>query len=141
MFAAAAAAAAQQPPATAGSPFGEEIDVRVVNVEVVVTDAKGERVSGLSAGDFTLTVDGKPVAIDYFSEIRDGRPLATPAAPGAEAPPASTVQPPAAATAGTNYLVFVDDYFAIAPQRDPVLEALRGSLDQLRPEDRMAVVA
>jgi VWFA-related protein len=137
----ATAAKAQQPPGTGGSPFGEEIDVRVVNVEVVVTDARGERVKGLSAADFTLSVDGKPVAVDYFSEIRDGRPWAAPAAPGAEAPPAGGVQPPAAATAGTNYLVFVDDYFAIAPQRDPVLEALRGSLGQMRPEDRMAVVA
>ncbi len=141
VLAGAAAVTAQQPPATPGSPFGEEIDVRVVNVEVVVTDSQGQRVSGLSAADFTLSVDGKPVAVDHFSEVRDGRPLAAPAAPGAEAPPAGGVQPPAAATAGTNYLVFIDDYFAIAPQRDPVLAALRASLDQLRPEDRMAVVA
>jgi VWFA-related protein len=137
------ATTAQQPPAAAGSPFGEEIDVRVVNVEVVATDAKGDRVSGLSAADFTLSVDGKPVAVEYFSEVRDGRPQAAPEAPAATAaaPGTGGAQPPAAATAGTNYLVFVDDYFAIAPQRDPVLAALRASLDQLRPEDRMAIVA
>jgi VWFA-related protein len=142
------AAMSQQTP-TPGSPFGEEIDVRIVNVEVVVTDGKGERVSGLSAADFTLSVDGEPVTVEYFSEIRDGRSQATSPAPTAAdaAPPVGGAarvpgaQPPAAASAGTNYLVFVDDYFALAPQRDPVLTALSSSLGQLRPEDRMAIVA
>ena len=53
-----AAAPSPAPESPQSSPFGEEIDVRVVNVEVVVTDGKGERVTGLSPRDFTLTVDG-----------------------------------------------------------------------------------
>ena len=52
--------------------FGEVLDVRVVNVEVVVTDKDGERVRGLDAKDFRLKVDGKEVPIDYFSEILGG---------------------------------------------------------------------
>src|SRR5436190_2175846 len=47
--------------------FGESIDVRVVNVEAVVTDRGGTRVRGLAAGDFRLLVDGKGVYIDVLS--------------------------------------------------------------------------
>src|SRR5688572_17228697 len=56
----------------APSDFGETVEVKVVNVEAVVTDRDGNRVPGLSADDFTLTVDGRPVPIRYFSEIRGG---------------------------------------------------------------------
>ena len=42
---------------------------------------------------------------------------------------------------GTYYLVFVDDYFSIAPQRDLVLKALKADLGRLGPDDRMAIVA
>ncbi|MYJ24076.1 MAG: hypothetical protein F4080_00670 [Holophagales bacterium] len=38
--------------------FSEVIDVRVVNIEVVVTDRDGNRVHGLTASDFELLVDG-----------------------------------------------------------------------------------
>ncbi|HEY4563998.1 MAG TPA: hypothetical protein VIJ36_13535, partial [Thermoanaerobaculia bacterium] len=53
-------------------PFGESIDVRVVNVEAVVTDHQGKRVNGLKPEDFRLRVDGKEVPVEYFSEVRDG---------------------------------------------------------------------
>src|SRR3954449_7059348 len=56
--------------------FGEEMDVRVVNVEAVVTDRQGNRVTGLKPADFRLRVDGKEVPLDYFSEVKEGRVLA-----------------------------------------------------------------
>lgn len=127
----AAAPSAERPPDV----FGEVIDVRVVNVEVVVTDGDGNRVTGLGPGDFRLVVDGEPVTIDYFSEVIGGvarRPAgsAVAAAPGA-----------GDGTVGTSYLVFVDDTFAIARDRDRVLQALGDDLDFLAPGDRVAVVA
>ncbi|HEY4564566.1 MAG TPA: hypothetical protein VIJ36_16400, partial [Thermoanaerobaculia bacterium] len=63
----AARAAEDVPPS-----FGESIDVRVVNVEAVVTDRQGKRVNGLKPEDFRLRVDGKEVPVEYFSEVRDG---------------------------------------------------------------------
>ena len=69
-------ALAQQPPAEPASAFGEQIDVRVVNVEVVVTDKQGNRVTGLGPGDFRLRVDGKEVPIQYFTEVRGGQAIA-----------------------------------------------------------------
>ncbi|MYF05689.1 MAG: hypothetical protein F4230_12255 [Holophagales bacterium] len=57
--------------------FSEVIDVRVVNIEVVVTDRDGNRVHGLTASDFELLVDGEPTPIDYLVSIAEGRALET----------------------------------------------------------------
>ncbi|PYQ65154.1 MAG: hypothetical protein DMF53_06045 [Acidobacteria bacterium] len=128
--------------------FGESIDVRVVNVEAVVTDRQGNRVTGLKPEDFRLRVDGKEVPVEYFSEVRDGEagPAAPPAAAQSEAPPAkaaggAAVQGLAEGRVGTYYLVFVDDYFSIAAQRNIVLKGLKEDLGRLGPDDRMAIVA
>ncbi|HBL26678.1 MAG TPA: hypothetical protein DD490_07575, partial [Acidobacteria bacterium] len=120
--------------------FGEQIDVRVVNVEVVVTDKDGNRVSGLVPSDFTLKVDGKPMPVEYFSEVRGGQALAPGAVAGADALPGLPSLAPGAAV-GTSYLVFIDDYFSLEPRRNEVLRKLKDDLARLRPEDRMAVVA
>src|SRR6187551_1641212 len=69
-------ALAQQQSAEPESAFGEQIDVRVVNVEVVVTDKQGNRVTGLGPGDFRLRVDGKEAPIQYFTEVRGGQAIA-----------------------------------------------------------------
>ncbi len=136
-------ASAQEAPPS----FGASIDVRVVNVEAVVTDRGGHRVSGLKPEDFRLRVDGKEVPIEYFSEVRDGEAQATPAAsaeparPAQPDPSAAPVQEVAAGRVGTWYLVFIDDYFSIGLQRDAVLRGLKADLGRLGPEDRMAIVA
>jgi VWFA-related protein len=134
-------AAAQQ----AGEPasaFGEQIDVRVVNVEVVVTDKQGNRVTGLGPGDFRLRVDGKEAPIQYFTEVRGGQAVAAEEAGSGQS--AAVQGLPALAPGspvGTSYLVFIDDYFSIPTRRDEVLRSLMDSLGRLGPEDRMAVVA
>lgn len=134
------ALAQQQAPAAEPPVFGEELDVRVVNVEVVVTDRDGNRVSGLKPEDFRLRVDGKDVPVEYFTEVKDGRA----AAPGGGEPgePEPGALPGVAeGVVPTWYLVFIDDYFAIGPHRNAVLKALKADLGRLGPEDRMAVVA
>lgn len=120
--------------------FGEEVDVRVVNVEVVVTDRDGKRMPNLSPADFRLRVDGEEVPIEYFSEIQEGRSVAAPA--GEEKPGAAGVQSVAPEGAvGIYYLVFIDDLFSMPPRRNDVLKALKADLGRLGAEDRMAVVA
>ena len=114
--------------------FGEVITVRVVNLEVVVTDRKGERVSGLQPEDFRLRVDQRETPIEFFSEILEGAVQEGeelfPAAPGV-----------VEGRASVNYLVFVDDFFSIARDRNAVLNALEDDLELLGPDDHMAVVA
>jgi VWFA-related protein len=137
----AAGAAAPQPSPQAEPPsiYGEVIDVRVVNVEVVVTDRAGSRVTDLKPGDFRLKVDGKEVPVEYFTEVRGGSAVA-PAAESKTSPGGPPSVGPGGAV-GTSYLVFIDNYFATEFRRNEVLRELKEQLSHLRPEDRMAIVA
>ena len=71
---------------------GESIEVSVVNVEVHVTDERGNRVTGLRAEDFEIREDGKLQPVSNFSEyvsaasagtasIEGGTAKSAPAAP------------------------------------------------------------
>ncbi|HEX5759857.1 MAG TPA: VWA domain-containing protein [Thermoanaerobaculia bacterium] len=131
-----APAVAQEPPQET---FGELIEVRVVNVEVVVTDRDGNRVSGLAPADFRLTVDGRQVPIEYFTEVVGGEAVAPSAAQAAPVPGLPAISP--GEPVGTSYLVFVDDLFSIEQRRDQVLRRLKEDVGRLGPGDRMAVVA
>lgn len=92
---AAVLAAAAEPPAG----FGERVEVEVVNVDVVVTDAGGERITDLQREDFRIEVDGKPVPIDYFSA-----PGSRPAAARRE----EGTAPDAVDLSRANLFVFID---------------------------------
>jgi VWFA-related protein len=151
-------AVAALPPTT--NPFGQSIDVRVVNVEGVVTDRKGRRVPGLAATDFRLLVDGKEVPIDYFTEIaagaaaapvparEDKAPATASAAAGAPTAAAAAAAPsaPAAMAApgeavGTNYLVYIDDQFSIQARRNLVLQRIAADLGRLGPHDQVSILS
>jgi VWFA-related protein len=113
------AAPAQEPPAGA---FAETVDVRVVNVEVVVTDRDGTPVTGLAKGDFELLVDGRPVAITnfYASERRLPQPAGATAttATAAEPAPESSAGPP------VRLVVWIDDLSLAPGNRRRVLRQL-----------------
>jgi VWFA-related protein len=120
--------------------FGEQIEVRVVNLEVVVTNRSGERVPDLQPKDFRLKVDGKVIPIEYFTEVRGGSAIAPSA--GGEQPPLPGLPSLAPGSpVGTSYLVFIDDYFSAQVRRDEVLKSLKDDLSRLGPDDRMAIVA
>lgn len=110
--------------------IGETIDVRVVNVEAVVTTASGEKVRGLTAADFRLLVDGREVPVEYFAEIAEGLSVTADKAPVA-----------AGEEAARNFLVYIDDGFSLANRRNDVLEKLERDLALLGPADRMAILA
>jgi VWFA-related protein len=137
-------AGAQQAPAAPAEPqapasvFGEQIEVRVVNVEAVVTDKKGNRVSNLQPSDFRLMVDGKEVSIEYFTEILGGLAVE---GPSQEAPVQGLPGITPGSPVGTSYLVFVDDFFSVSARRNEVLRKLKEDIARLGPEDRMAIVA
>ena len=115
--------------------FSDVIDVRVVNIEVVVTDRKGNRIRGLEASDFELRVDGDPVPLDYFTEIDGGRARSASDGSIADVP---SVTPDG--HVGTSFLVFLDELSAIRRNRDRVLDGLRTDLARLGPADRVAIV-
>src|SRR5262249_31299445 len=73
-----------------------------------------------------------------------GRDAAGAAADAGEDKPASPTagsQPQPGTAVARNYLVFVDDGFAVGARRDAALARLRDRLRRLAPEDRMAIVA
>ena len=116
--------------------FSDVVDVRIVNVEVVVEDRKGNRIRGLEPDDFELLVDRQPVPIAYFTEVDEGY-ARTAAAEGIENVQSLAHDEPV----GTNYLIFVDDLSAIRGRRNRVLSRLDQDLRLLNPADRAAIVA
>lgn len=119
--------------------FGEVLDVRVVNLEVVVTDRDGIPIVGLGAEDFRLLVDGEEVPISYFSEVRGGLAVSPKDAAADEVPGIPELAP--GDPVGTSYLVFIDEFFSVRVDRDRVLDGLAEDLALVGPNDRMAVVA
>jgi VWFA-related protein len=133
-------AAAQQPAGEARQPvraFEEAIDVRVVNLEAVVTDRRGNRISGLTAEDFKLLVDGVETPITYFSAIDEAK-IRVAGTVAAEAGAAAAAEP---SWQSRNILVFLDEATMVKARRDFVLRAMAQQLAALAPGDQMAVVA
>jgi VWFA-related protein len=77
------AAPARKPPAPAAGqekdrplpPVSESVDVSVTNVDVFVTDSKGQRVAGLTTDDFDVKQDGIPQKITNFYAVAGGKVL------------------------------------------------------------------
>ncbi|MGZ7031841.1 MAG: VWA domain-containing protein [Thermoanaerobaculia bacterium] len=93
---------AQKTPPPPTQPSGEvpklveSIDVRVINIDVVVTDRKGNPITGLKQDDFELLENGVLKPISNFYEVE--APHVAPAAPATTAtgaPPAPVAARPA----------------------------------------------
>jgi VWFA-related protein len=86
---------AQQPPQQP-SPAGQQptpvlhVTTRLVQVNVVVQDKKGNPVGGLTKDDFVILDQGKPQTISIFSEQSNQAPPATSRAAATALPPPNT---------------------------------------------------
>ena len=82
----------------------------VVNVDVYVTDAKGNRVTDLTAADFEVLEDGRPVEITNFYLVEDRNyRRGTPRAEARPERPADEASTPAAPPLPLIELEQVDD--------------------------------
>src|SRR3954462_11400170 len=68
-------------PLCAQEPLSFPSTSEVVTVDVVVTDHKGQPVSGLTADRFRITEDGRPQEIVQFLPVQVAAPHAGPVAP------------------------------------------------------------
>jgi VWFA-related protein len=119
--------------------FGESIEVSVVNVDVFVTDKKGQPLNGLKKEDFEVLEDGRPVEIsNFYTESRSGASASSsPGIPGAAA--ASGAQRPQ--DQRLRLVVYVDDVNTEAGSRGPILKSLSGFLrGELAPGDEVMIV-
>lgn len=116
---------------------GETVEVSIVNLDVVVTDRKGNRVTGLKKSDFEILEDGKPQPISNFAEYRGAASGTTGiGASSVEAAGSTASEPPPRAI-----IVFADSFSMPPFKADPVFASLKTSLHSLvRPQD-VALVA
>ena len=133
-----AVAQSPTPPAVAAA-----VRVNVVNVEVFVSDRQGRPVTDLTAADFALEEDGKPVVLTNFFAARgpERKPAALP-----DATAAPTAAPEPAAPVGEeqrlNLVVFVDNGNISPVGRTAVFEQVRKLIREgTRPGDRIGLVS
>ena len=132
----------------AGDPFFETVDVNVVNVEVFVTDKKGSPV-GLTADDFEIVEDKRPVALTNFYEVKEGRrirPQPSTKQAGSEVPaeaPAAVADEEALPEDQRLFLIVYVDNFNIRPfNRNRVFRRLREFLhDRVETADQVMLVS
>ena len=116
--------------------FGESIEVRVANIDVIVTTRQGGKVSGLRAEDFQLLVDGKQQPISNFYEVRRGTPTTSTGAP------IQTNETTSESTGRrrANVVFFVDLYSIEFRRRAEVLAALNDFAHRtLQPGDQVMI--
>lgn len=120
------------------APFVDRIDVRLVEVEVVVTDDEGHRVTGLEPDDFRLLVDGRDVPVEFFDEVV--RTSASETIEGVEVSGSTELKPIADPEKGRSFLLYFDDNFSDPRGRNALLKRLENELELLGPGDRFAAV-
>jgi VWFA-related protein len=125
-------------------PFLDRIEVRAVDIDVVVTDSQGNPIVGLRREDFELYEDGREVDITYFTPVVEGfvRPSALPAGEETVTLPSELPQGTALTRAPLTWAVFLDDARLKPGQRNEALRQLSSFLQRtMRPGDRAAVGA
>lgn len=115
-------ARAQEPEPATDGPFGETVEVRVVNVDVTVTDRDGNPVYGLSREDFEILEDGEPQEITNFYRVEGTRLRADDRGDWETIRPDSSFR--------RRILLLVDNNFIETPQRNQAVAALEEYLDQ-----------
>lgn len=120
--------------------FEEEIVVRVIDVDIVVTDRDGNPLTSLGREDFELFEDGKPVEIRYFSRVVDGQLTDAPV-PGERTDLVS--QPPESAVARIplTWVVFLDQTTIPVRHRNNTMKQLRAFLERAIREGDRGIVA
>jgi VWFA-related protein len=128
--------------------FFESLDVNLVQVEVYVTGRDGAAVAGLTADDFEVFEDGRPMTISNFYAVEEGRPVSpepavAPLAVPPGAPPAAlpAASPPVPEDQRLHLIVYFDNLQMRPFNRNRVAREVRAFLAaQVRPDDRVMVV-
>jgi VWFA-related protein len=125
---------------TAQESFSEAIQVSVVNVDVFVTDKKGQPVTGLRKEDFQVLEDGKPVEVsNFYAEAGGTAPPPAARATVAVAAPAAPAE--RAVDQRLRLVVFVDDVNLSAANRSRILQSVGTFLHhELKPGDEVMLI-
>lgn len=114
--------------------FFDAVEIRLTSLEVVVTDAEGQPILDLAAGDFTILEGGEAQPLTHFSLQVEGETLAELQSEEAEATPAPRT------TENLHLAIFVDDSHLNVGNRNRVFARLKEALDKvLRPGDQVMI--
>src|SRR5262249_8116335 len=117
-----------------------EVNVRLVEVHVVVRDAQGKAIGALRKEDFQLFDDGKPQIITKFSLEKAG-PVSRPEATSPDSSLSLSTPSAPAPDVPQRYIAYVfDDVHLAFADLAPVREAAEKNLNTLRPIDRAAIL-
>lgn len=117
-------------------PFGERVDVNLVQLDAIVTDSRGNQMLGLGKDDFIVTENGMALPVDSVDYFTNRRLINAP-----ESAAAFKVE----RVHDERYLIFFFDKVTsdFASQAEMIRarnDAFRFLDDRLRPEDRVAIV-
>ncbi len=118
-------------------PYIETFEVRLHNLDVVVTDRQGKSVSGLTKDDFVILENGAPQEVTNFSAYGESEGSARSAAPAAQA----EARAEARATAPRKFIFFIDELALHPSSRNKLLKnAVNLMKSSMQPGDTAAVV-
>jgi VWFA-related protein len=120
--------------------FRETVEVRVMDLDVVVTDSKGNPIPDLKKDDFRVRVDGRPVPIDYFTRVQEGAIHAPDLANASPDRVLAEYRKGEEAYVPRHFLVYVDIGHLSPGTRGRAVEALRDLVTRLGPSDTARVV-
>ncbi len=123
--------------------FADRTEVRLINLDVVVTDERGVPVTGLGPQDFLVRHDGEEVQVTNFYAVERGEVITLETVPaaaaGADAKPAPPTPPP---VRQLTLVLYVDDANISPNNRARVLGKVKEFLlGNVEPGTRLMLVA
>ncbi len=137
LSAAAAALPAQQKTEPA---FKESVEVRVMDVDVVVTDSKGQPARDLKKEDFRVRIEGKEMPVDYFTRVEEGTIHAPDLATASPDRVLAEYQKGGEAYVPRHFLIYLDSGHLSPGLRNRALERLRDFVTRFGPSDSARIV-
>jgi VWFA-related protein len=120
--------------------FREAVEVRVMDLDVVVTDANGQPARDLNRDDFRVLIDGRPVSIDYFTRVEAGTIHAPDLADASPDRVLAEYEKGSDAYVPRHFLIYIDTGHLWPATRNRALEALRDFVTRLGPSDSARIV-
>lgn len=110
---------------------------RLVHLSVIVTDKKGDPVTDLTAGNFTILDDGRPQKVQLFHTETNQAPSITPQPPPADTYTNQISQ--RATVASNNTILLLDGLNTLVSDQASARQQTIKFLQLIRPSDRLAI--
>jgi VWFA-related protein len=121
-------------------PFQETVEVRVMDLDVAVTDSRGRPITDLAREDFTVRVDGRVLPLDYFARVEEGTIHAPDLAQASPDRVLEEFRRGGEAYVPRHFLIYVDVGHMSLSARQRAVEGLRDLVTRMGPSDTGRIV-